>query len=867
MSKSAIPLGSDWRKTSESDKSKLGWAGIAAAAPGAQSSPMSFANAATRSLRSPNSSSTVASAIGEPITPGGPEKEEEGEPKRKVLRNEKGQVYTAEEMIKIWEGMNGENHFRSSGRARSDLYYSVMPNQPANVLERSKEEKERLSHQLSSLSLNSSSNENVAGGGGSGSGSGGVGGTWSPFRSPVPSTVLPNNGSSSDLGLFSPAKPTSLFGSPSTSAPATTTTYGATPPPPPPGISSPQPSLIMPENILWMYKDPSDKEYGPYNGRMMHDWYMSGWLQEDLMIRRTEEAEFITLKSFKEKVNNSFEPFLVPLPVPVRSTPGFNFSSQQPGPQTQLPPQFPQDPFARQREYLRQQQQQQQQPFMGPFGGTQPQPMGWGASPWGAFASPYSPSGANNTMPMMMSQQMPSQQIDQTLWNITSTQETPLGGLEKPFEAPPIGQPQKEESAESPITTTTATTMTTTTTTTTTADTDITATATETTTTGPSAATIIEQKTTIIEPVKPEPTPEPKEEAPEEPKEPKKKQKEEAELAKEKPAKKTKQPISPAPARSETPSPEPAEEPLKPTKPSVAPWAEKKPEKPKAPSLKEIQELEAAEQKARQAQLQQQQQAQLQAAAAAAAKSATTPSLPSGATWGTGLSNSPTATKTLTQIQQEEAALARAKAAKATTTAATTISAATITKRYAEIGNASSAAAATTTGAGGAWTTVGPGGKKPSMQPQAPPQSRPVATTVASNGKRVVGSTAAPVTVAPAASQLSSREAFLHWCKSSIQGLNQGVNQTELLSMLLSLPPTSDSREIIADTIYSNSTTMDGRRFADEFIKRRKESGVDSPSAAGTSWSDILHKAPQPDNEGWNSSFKVVTKKKKKAQN
>ncbi|CAI4813456.1 AIF_collapsed_G0053090.mRNA.1.CDS.1 [Saccharomyces cerevisiae] len=40
-----------------------------------------------------------------------------------------------------------------------------------------------------------------------------------------------------------------------------------------------------------------------------------------------------------------------------------------------------------------------------------------------------------------------------------------------------------------------------------------------------------------------------------------------------------------------------------------------------------------------------------------------------------------------------------------------------------------------------------------------------------------------------------------------------------VLEMLLSLPPGSESKEIIADTIYSYSSTMDGRRFATDFIK------------------------------------------------
>ena len=93
--------------------------------------------------------------------------------------------------------------------------------------------------------------------------------------------------------------------------------------------------------------------------------------------------------------------------------------------------------------------------------------------------------------------------------------------------------------------------------------------------------------------------------------------------------------------------------------------------------------------------------------------------------------------------------------------------------------------------------------------------------------------------------------------------MNQGVNQTELLSMLVSLPATADSKEIIADIIYANSSTMDGRRFAEEFLKRRK---VADQENNGNSWSDIIQRAASASkpavNDGWNTSFKVVGKKK-----
>jgi PERQ amino acid-rich with GYF domain-containing protein len=113
---------------------------------------------------------------------------------------------------------------------------------------------------------------------------------------------------------------------------------------------------------------------------------------------------------------------------------------------------------------------------------------------------------------------------------------------------------------------------------------------------------------------------------------------------------------------------------------------------------------------------------------------------------------------------------------------------------------------------------------------------------------------------------LSSSEEFVQWCKFKLQGLNPGVNQTELLAILLSLPGNADSKEIIADTIYSNSSTMDGRHFAEEFLSRRETADA---SKTGETWSDVLQRTPtiKPTaNDGWNTAFKVVNKKKKRAE-
>jgi PERQ amino acid-rich with GYF domain-containing protein len=90
--------------------------------------------------------------------------------------------------------------------------------------------------------------------------------------------------------------------------------------------------------------------------------------------------------------------------------------------------------------------------------------------------------------------------------------------------------------------------------------------------------------------------------------------------------------------------------------------------------------------------------------------------------------------------------------------------------------------------------------------------------------------------------------------------------------MLLSFPldPDASTTEIISDTIYSNSTTLDGRRFASEFVAKRqadahaRSKGASMPGKAAAkqvSIADIVKAAPKAVQPEW--AFKVVNKKKK----
>ena len=97
------------------------------------------------------------------------------------------------------------------------------------------------------------------------------------------------------------------------------------------------------------------------------------------------------------------------------------------------------------------------------------------------------------------------------------------------------------------------------------------------------------------------------------------------------------------------------------------------------------------------------------------------------------------------------------------------------------------------------------------------------------------------------------------------------------MTELLLLPPEAD---IISDSIYASSQTLDGRRFAEEFVRRRRladrgvvpdsstNTGFSSPSNAnegksGGGWSEVAKKGPVNAKEESNSAFKVVGGKKK----
>lgn len=240
---------------------------------------------------------------------------------------------------------------------------------------------------------------------------------------------------------------------------------------------------------------------------------------------------------------------------------------------------------------------------------------------------------------------------------------------------------------------------------------------------------------------------------------------------------------------------------------SIAPWAKEHPDVPKQPSLKEIQESEARR-------------AAKQEEAAAAARrvalekdltshpAAPAPSLPSTSIWGSNESGaSPTsntsaawvkglATKatsspanskrTLQQIQkEEEEALARKQKvlAIATNTAhsgppTTSSQAISAGKRYADLAGK---AAAPPSASGGAWTTVGAGGKpKIPAVPTGPASHSKSATGIATAGVVTPAAKTRPVNVPARAASInttmSAQDEFKKWAVSELRpDLNRGI--------------------------------------------------------------------------------------------
>ncbi|RPD81564.1 hypothetical protein L226DRAFT_548817 [Lentinus tigrinus ALCF2SS1-7] len=263
--------------------------------------------------------------------------------------------------------------------------------------------------------------------------------------------------------------------------------------------------------------------------------------------------------------------------------------------------------------------------------------------------------------------------------------------------------------------------------------------------------------------------------------------------------------------------------------------------------------------------------------ATAAASTPTTP-----AVW-TNAAKAPAAKKTMKEIQEEEERRKKLAAKEKESMAAAA------RRGYADTTTKASAA---TPQPGGAWTMVGSNGKTAAT---ALAGARPAAVaTPAAKAAPTAAAAASPVAAArpvsvaqaarPAGVSMKSTPSkedtsvapgpsleFLKWLGDSLKGLNSSVNLEEITSMLLSFPldPDSTTMEIISDLIYASSTTLDGRRFANDFVSRRKADAISRPKGAAAggaakqiSIADVVKAQPKPAQNEW-GGFKVVNKKKK----
>ncbi|KAJ7630500.1 hypothetical protein FB45DRAFT_833102 [Roridomyces roridus] len=257
-------------------------------------------------------------------------------------------------------------------------------------------------------------------------------------------------------------------------------------------------------------------------------------------------------------------------------------------------------------------------------------------------------------------------------------------------------------------------------------------------------------------------------------------------------------------------------------------------------------------------------------ARAAAAKETATPSptTTSAPVW-TNATKPNTTKKSMKEIQEEEEK--RKKLASKETVAAAA------RRAYAE----STSKAPSPAAQGGAWTTVGAGKTSaPVVVPARPPAVAAASSTSNSvprvNGASVPRPATTPVKApAPKIEEpVAASHDFIRWLNDSLKGLNNSVNVEEIMSMLLSFPldPDVSTVELISDLIYANSTTLDGRRFAAEFVSKRKADAASRPKGASASGAgagkpvsiaDVVKAQPKPPASSEWGGFKVVNKKKK----
>lgn len=234
------------------------------------------------------------------------------------------------------------------------------------------------------------------------------------------------------------------------------------------------------------------------------------------------------------------------------------------------------------------------------------------------------------------------------------------------------------------------------------------------------------------------------------------------------------------------------------------------------------------------------------------------PSLPKTSSWGINVNSKAPATakKTLAEIQKEEFEAAKAKAKSVNSTSvpsvATTSSFATTLANSVPRDDSP-------------WTVVTP--KKTVVKKPSQPTISTTTSSASKANPQLLRSVSAVNPVKSSTNSLALKEEFLIWARSSMTNLYPTVSKDDLLDIFTTLPLNNDSSQLISETIYSSSATMDGRRFAQEFLKRRQRVEQQIGPQDEVSWgSAILSSADKVstiDEEGWSTSVKSKKKGKK----
>ncbi|KAM7216602.1 hypothetical protein V8F06_008013 [Rhypophila decipiens] len=348
--------------------------------------------------------------------------------------------------------------------------------------------------------------------------------------------------------------------------------------------------------------------------------------------------------------------------------------------------------------------------------------------------------------------------------------------------------------------------------------------------------------------------------------------------------------------------------------PPTAPWAvQPGAEAHKGPSLKEIQEAEAKKAAKREEAAAAMRRAALEQEAAALRErekaAAANVGLPATSTWGTGSpvgapatgspwkqpalaktsatgagsANTPSK-KTLAEIQREEEELRKQKARQ--TAAKQAAANVTAGKRYAELASKASAppglagsGTPASQPAGGGWFNVGAGGKvKIPTGPAA--QTRSASATIKVQSVPAATKPAPKATIGLKDAKEVALEEFKKWLHRELSRGLVGIENVDSFAGTLLEMGTLDP-ELLSAAVYQYSTTMDGRHFAEEFVRRKKladkgvvekESSVqDTKSNNNGGWNEVAKKGgsnntPKEDTSIAGAGFKVVPSKKSKGK-